>query len=78
MKILENKGMPVRGTLAQIIVGNLGIYSILGFMESFSANNFCHLYLIYKVLSQDVFFSEDDPRLTLRTKTVKVQHSFPH
>lgn len=63
MKVLETEGikvpfceMPVRGTLAQITGDNLSIHSILGFMESFSANYFCRLCLIDKVLSQEVFF----------------------
>lgn len=80
MKVLETEGikvpfceMPVRGTLAQITGDNLGIHSILGFMESFSANYFCHLCLIDKVLSQEVF-SEDDPRLILRTKILNEEH----
>jgi len=70
--ILEMEGikvpfceMPVRGTVPQITGDNLGIHSILGFMEAFSENYFCRLCLFDKVLSQEFFFSKDDPQLIL-------------
>lgn len=65
--------MPIKRTIAQILGDNLGVHTILGFMDSFSANYFCRLRLIDKVLSQEVF-SEDDPRLIVKTKVPNEEH----
>lgn len=80
LKILETTGVAVpfaevsvRGTLAQITGDNLGMHSILGFLESFSANYFCRFCLIDKSSAQSVF-SEDDPCLTLRSPILNDQH----
>ena len=70
-KILETTGIAVpfaevsvRGTLTQITGNNLGMHSILGFVESFNATHF----------NTCQFFSEDDPRLTLRSPVLNEQH----
>ncbi|XP_056305506.1 uncharacterized protein LOC130217424 [Danio aesculapii] len=80
LKILETVGVavpfadqPVRGTLALITGDNLGMHSILGFLESFSANYFCRFCLIDKSSAQFVF-SEDDPNLTLLSPVLNDQH----
>lgn len=80
LKILETSGVAVPfaevsvyGTLAQITGDNLGIHGILGFMESFSANYLCRFCLTDKSSAQSVF-SEDDPRVTLRSPVLNHQH----
>lgn len=80
LKILETSGIavpfakfPVFGTLAQITGDNLGMHSILGFLESFRANYFCRFCLIDQSSAQSVF-SEDDPCLTLRSPILNNQH----
>lgn len=77
LKILETSGVvgpfsevSVRGTLAQITGDNLGIHSILGFLESFSANYFCRFCLTDK---SSAVFSEDDPHVTLRSPALNDQ-----
>lgn len=80
LKILETSGIavpfakfPVFGTLAQITGDNLGMHSILGFLESFRANYFCRFCLIDQSSAQFVF-SKDDPCLTLRSPILNNQH----
>lgn len=80
LKILETDGVPVPfaeqpiyGTLAQVTGDNLGMHTILGFLESFSANYFCRFCLIDKCSAQSIF-SEDDPSLTLRSPDLNEQH----
>ncbi|XP_030606887.1 uncharacterized protein LOC115795207 [Archocentrus centrarchus] len=80
VKVLEQSGMevsfteqPLYGTIAQITGDNLGLNSILGYVESFSANYYCRMCLTDKVSAQTVF-SEDDPRLKLRTKITNEEH----
>ncbi|XP_056315761.1 uncharacterized protein LOC130230656 isoform X1 [Danio aesculapii] len=79
-KVLEQKGMkvsfseePIFGTIAQITGDNLGLNSILGYVESFSAKHYCRLCLTDKVLAQEVF-SEDDPRMILRNRNQNEKH----
>lgn len=80
VKVLEQSGMdvsfteqPLYGTIAQITGDNLGLNSVLGYVESFSANCYCRMCLTDKVSAQTVF-SEDDPRLKLRTKITNEEH----
>ncbi|XP_059362352.1 uncharacterized protein LOC132101422 isoform X1 [Carassius carassius] len=80
LKILECTGIevpfsdePVYGTIAQVTGDNLGLHSLLGYVESFSANNFCRFCLVDKQTSQTVF-RDDDPRITLRNKALHDQH----
>ena len=64
---------PLYGTISQVTGDNLGLNSILGFVESFSANYYCRMCLIDKASAQTVF-SENDPRVTLRTKLTNEEH----
>nr|XP_021333504.1 uncharacterized protein LOC108179166 isoform X1 [Danio rerio]XP_021333505.1 uncharacterized protein LOC108179166 isoform X2 [Danio rerio] len=80
LKVLESSGIPVPfskdplfGTIAQVTGDNLGMHTILGFMESFSALYFCRFCLVDKKTSQSVF-SEDDTNITLRNKALQEQH----
>ena len=80
VKVLESSGMkvsfaeePVFGTIAQVTGDNLGLNSILGYVESFSAHHYCRMCLIDKATAQTVF-SESDPRVILRTKLTNEQH----
>lgn len=80
VKILEHSGMkvsftdqPVHGTIAQVTGDNLGLNSILGYVESFSANHYCRMCLIDKASAQTVF-SESDPRVMLRTRSTNEEH----
>lgn len=80
VKVLEQKGMkvsfteqPLYGTISQVTGDNLGLNSILGFVESFSANYYCRMCLTDKVSAQTVF-SENDPPVTLRTKLTNEEH----
>ena len=49
------------------------MHSILGFVESFSATNFCRFCVIDKSSAQSVF-AEDDSRLTLRSPVPNEQY----
>ncbi|XDV17710.1 hypothetical protein PO909_023532 [Leuciscus waleckii] len=80
VKILEQEGMkvsfseePIFGTIAQFTSDNLGLNGILGYVESFSAKHYCRLCLTDKVLAQEVF-SEDDPRVILRSRNLNEEH----
>lgn len=78
LKFLECTGVPfsdepVCGTIAQITGNNLGLHTLLGYVESFSANYFCHFCLVDKQTAQLVF-SDDDPRIIFRNKAVHDQH----
>nr|XP_055035659.1 uncharacterized protein LOC129423418 isoform X1 [Misgurnus anguillicaudatus] len=80
VKIFEHTGMkasfseqPIFGTIAQITGDNLGLNTILGYVESFSAKHYCRLCLTDKVLAQTVF-SVDDPRVILRNRTLNEEH----
>ena len=72
LKVLECTGVevpfadePVCGTIAQVTGDNLGLHRLLGYVESFNANYFCHFCLVDKQTSQTVF-SDDDPRIMFR------------
>ncbi|XP_053097912.1 uncharacterized protein LOC113523917 [Pangasianodon hypophthalmus] len=80
IKVLESQGLSlpfsdeqIYGTIAQITGDNLGMHSILGFIESFSSHHFCRLCLIDKNDSQTVY-SEDDPKVILRGKEIYEMH----
>ncbi|XDV45398.1 hypothetical protein PO909_013506 [Leuciscus waleckii] len=82
VKILEQEGMkvsfseePIFGTIAQFTSDNLGLNGILGYVESFSAKHYCRLCLTDKVLAQEVF-SEDDPRVILRSRNLNEEHKY--
>lgn len=71
VKVLESNGMklsfaeqPVFGTIAQVTGDNLGLNSILGYVESFTAHHYCRMCLTDKATAQTVF-SESDPRVIL-------------
>ena len=79
MKVLE-QGMkvlfaeqPIYGTIAQITGDNLGLNGLLGYVESFSANHYCRMCLTDKTSAQTVF-TQDDPRVILRTKLLNEEH----
>ncbi|KAI7811169.1 hypothetical protein IRJ41_011241 [Triplophysa rosa] len=80
LKVLESSGIqvpfskePLFGTVAQVTGDNLGMHTLLGFMESFSAHYFCRFCLVDKKTSQSVF-SEDDTNVVLRNKALQEQH----
>ncbi len=71
LKVLESSGIevsfskePLFGTVAQVTGDNLGMHTLFGFMESFSAHYFCRFCLVDKKTSQS-FFSEDDTNVVL-------------
>lgn len=80
VKVLEQHGMkvsfteqPLYGTIAQVTGDNLGLNSILGYVESFSGNYFCRMCLADKGLAQTMF-SENDPRMVLRSRLTNEEH----
>lgn len=80
LKILESTGIvvpfsdkPVHGTIAQVTGDNLGLHTFLGYVESFSANDFCHFCIADKDKCQ-VLFTDDQPDLTLRNKALHAKH----
>ncbi|CAI5662779.1 unnamed protein product [Oreochromis niloticus] len=80
IKFLESHGIDlpfssekVHGTICQITGDNLGMHSILGFVESFSGRYFCRLCLIAKQDAQSVY-TEDDPKIILRGKELFEMH----
>ena len=79
LKVLESTGInvpfsdePVHGTIAQVTGDNLGLHTLLWYVESFSANHFCHFCLVDKQTSQTVF-SDDDHSITLRNRALHAQ-----
>lgn len=52
---------------------NLGLHTLLGYVESFNVNYFCHFCLIEKQSSHTVF-SDDDPRIAFHNKALHAQH----
>ena len=80
IKLLETQGIdipnladPVRGTIVQVVGDNLGLNSMLGFVESFSARHCCRFCLLEKEKFQNVF-CEDDSAVTLRTRDMHSEH----
>lgn len=64
---------PIYGTIIQVTGDNLGLHSLFGFVESFSARYCCRFCLLEKEDFQTVF-SEDDPKISFRTKQLHVEH----
>ena len=63
LKVLETQGIEVkdvaghvRGSIVQVVGDNLGLNSILGFVESFSSTYCCRLCLLPKYAFQTVFY----------------------
>lgn len=74
IQILETEGIPVDflpdakvllGTVVSISCDNLGANTICGFVESFSATNYCRICLCDKESCQNIF---DDTDVEFRTK----------
>nr|XP_021323512.1 uncharacterized protein LOC108180038 [Danio rerio] len=63
----------VYGTIVQVTGDNLGIHSLFGFVESFSARYCCHFCLLEKEHFQTVF-CEDSPKISVRTKELHSEH----
>lgn len=92
LKILETEGLKIpmlkdaiHGTLIQVTGDNLGLHSLFGFVESFGARYCCRFCLLERHCFQSVF-SEDDPKVVLRTvemhshhcQTIQTDSSLPH
>ena len=63
----------VYGTIIQVTGDNLGIHSLFGFVESFSARYCCRFCLLEKEDFQTEF-SEDSSKISLRTKELHAEH----
>ncbi|XP_057706931.1 uncharacterized protein LOC130924402 [Corythoichthys intestinalis] len=66
-------GGPVRGSVVQVTGDNLGLHSMFGLVESFSARYCCRFCLAEKDDFQTEF-SEDSPKIVLRTKHSHTAH----
>lgn len=73
IRLLENSGIQVEmqgqnhqlyGTICVLTADNLGIHSLCGYIESFSANKFCHFWMVDKTVAQSVFDEDDVERRT--------------
>ena len=80
IKELETKGIQVPfydqnvyGTIVQVTGDNLGIHSLFGFVESFSARYCCRFCLAEKEDFQTEF-KEDSPKIVMRTKALHAEH----
>ncbi|KAG5271297.1 hypothetical protein AALO_G00178160 [Alosa alosa] len=63
----------VYGSIIQVTGDNLGLHSLFGFVESFSARYYCRFCLLEKEDFQTVF-SEDGPKISVRTKQLHAEH----
>ena len=63
----------VYGTIIQVTGDNLGIHSLFGFVESFSARYCCRFCLLEKEDYQTEF-TEDSSKMSFRTKELHVEH----
>lgn len=63
----------VRGTVVQVTGDNLGLHSLFGLVESFSARYCCRFCLAEKEDFQTEF-SEDSSKVVLRTKDIHTAH----
>ncbi|KAI7808364.1 hypothetical protein IRJ41_002977 [Triplophysa rosa] len=92
LKVLEIEGVEnpltgdfVRGTIVQVTGDNLGLHSLLGFLESFRARYCCRFCLLEIDHFQSVF-CEDNPEVVLRTTemhdlhcdTLQTDSTLPH
>ncbi|KAJ0069992.1 hypothetical protein NL108_018603 [Boleophthalmus pectinirostris] len=80
LKVLETQGINVPsfnelvyGTIAQVTGDNLGLHTLLGYVQSFTANYYCRFCLADKEICQTVF-CDDDTNITLRCKELHAQH----
>ncbi|KAL2078827.1 hypothetical protein ACEWY4_006697 [Coilia grayii] len=80
IKILETKGIDIpelggyiNGSVVQVTGDNLGLHTLFGFVESFSARNCCRFCLTCREDFQNVF-SEDHPDMLLRSKELHSEH----
>lgn len=64
---------PVCGTIVQVTGDNLGLHSLFGFVESFSARYCCRFCLAEKEDFQTEF-SEDSSKLVMRTQALHLEH----
>lgn len=80
IKVLENDGIDiplygggVRGSVVQVTGDNLGLHSLFGLVESFSARYCCRFCLTEKDDFQTEF-SEDSSKIVLCTKDTHTAH----
>lgn len=80
LKILETKGIDIpalggciNGSIVQVTGDNLGLHTLFGFVESFTARNCCRFCLTCREDFQRVF-SEDHPDMILRSKELHAGH----
>lgn len=80
LKVLETTGVQVDvqggkktlyGTICVLTADNLAVHSLCGYLESFSANRFCHFCLVDKRTAQSVF---DEDKIEKRTRENYEQH----
>lgn len=80
IRLLESSGVQVEmqgqsyqlyGTICVFTADNLAIHSLCGYVESFSANKFCHLCMVDKSVAQSVY---DDDDVEKRTRENYQQH----
>lgn len=80
IKILESSGIQVEmqgqnfqlyGTICVLTADNLAVHSLCGYVESFSANKFCHFCMVDKTVAQSVY---DEDEFEMRTKGNYQQH----
>lgn len=80
LKLLETTGVQVDvqggkktlyGTICVLTADNLAVHSLCGYLESFSANRFCHFCLVDKRTAQSVF---DEDKIEKRTRENYEQH----
>lgn len=80
IRLLESSGVQVElqgqnyilyGTIRVLAADNLAIHSLCGYVESFSANKFCHFCMVDKTVAQSVY---DEDKLEKRTRENYQQH----
>lgn len=73
IRLFESSGIQVEmqgqnhtlyGTICVLTADNLAIHSLCGYVESFSANKFCHFCMVDKTVAQSVY---DEDKLEKRT-----------
>lgn len=80
LKVFETAGLQVpnfehaiHGTVVHVTGNNLGLHSLVGFVESFGARYCCLFCLLEKHCFQKVF-CENDPEVVLRTGNMHAQY----
>ncbi len=80
IRFLESTGLQVEiqgqshqlyGSICVLTADNLAIHSLCGYLESFSANKFCHFCMVDKTVAQTVF---DEVKVQKRTRENDQQH----